>query len=275
MSVIIPTFNRADWISGCIDSVLNQTMQPDEIIVVDDGSDDKTAELLKQYPTVKTHFQKNKGPSSARNLGAEKATGEWLAFLDSDDQWTPEKLQKQHDYLCQNPTLKVVYTDEIWIRNGRRVNQKKKHQKHGGSIYRHCLPLCIISPSSILIEKKLFFNLGCFDENLPACEDYDLWLRLALREKIGFLDEPLIVKNGGHVDQLSRQWGLDKYRVIALEKILDDPDLQGENRHKTLLEVIKRCQILILGYTKHGNLEEANKFKQKITRWQSEIDCRI
>ncbi len=271
ISVVIPTYNRVSWLRKCLESVQRQSFIPAEIIVVDDGSDDETESLVTAIPDVAYFHQKNQGPSAARNFGARKAKGQWLAFLDSDDCWLPKKLQKQVEFLRENPGLNAVYTDEIWIRNGVRLNQKKKHRKYGGSIYQHCLPLCIISPSSILLQKKLFFRLGCFDENLPACEDYDLWLRLALQEKIGFIDSLLIVKNGGHTDQLSHQWGLDKFRVIALEKMMRNPELKGENRRQTRLQIIRRCEILIAGFQKHGPAAEVERYQQKLVEWSADI----
>lgn len=265
VSVIIPTFNRAQWLKDCLQSVIQQSHQANEIIVVDDGSIDDTKKIVASFPQVQYVSQINQGPSAARNAGALLAQSNWLAFLDSDDRWLPDKLKRQVEFLQDNRDIKAVYTDEIWIRNGVRVNQKKKHRKYSGFIYQHCLPLCIISPSSIVLEKELFSNLGCFDPELPACEDYDLWLRLALQEKIGFIETPLIIKNGGHEDQLSRQWGLDKYRVIALEKMLHHPNLHGDNRRLTQLEAKRRCEILITGFKKHHAMDEVAFYRQKLS----------
>ncbi len=102
--------------------------------------------------------------------------------------------------------MRVCHTDEIWIRNGRRVNARKKHGKKGGWIFQHCLPLCAMSPSSIMIHRDVFTALGGFDERLPACEDYDLWLRITARYPVLFTRQPLIEKYGGHDDQLSRKY---------------------------------------------------------------------
>lgn len=272
VSAIIPTYNRAAWLDKCIKSVLNQASPVDEIILIDDGSTDNTAQLIEKYPQINYHYQENMGPSAARNAGARIAKGHWLAFLDSDDEWVETKLKRQREYLIKNPNLKVVYTNEIWVRNGVRVNQKKKHKKFGGKIYNECLPLCIISPSSILINKQLFSTLKGFDETFPACEDYELWLRLSLREQIGFIDEPLIIKQGGHADQLSRQWGLDQYRLAALEKMLATSELQGENRKKTILEAINRCQILVTGHTNRNKHSEAVYFHNRLLHWQTELN---
>ncbi|MDQ7064108.1 MAG: glycosyltransferase [candidate division KSB1 bacterium] len=270
ISVIIPTFNRRRWLPETIRSVLAQTFPPHEIIVVDDGSTDGTEDwLLEAFPDVHYHWQPQAGPSAARNQGARMATGNWLAFLDSDDRWLPYKLQRQVEFLCDHAEFQAVYTNEIWIRSGRRVNPKKRHQKYGGWIYPHCLPLCIISPSSILLSRELWEWSGGFDESLPACEDYDLWLRIAAQHPIGYIDEPLIVKHGGHVDQLSRQWGLDRYRVRALEKMLQCPELRPDWREATREMLLQKCRILIQGFEKHRRFAEAEQFRTILNRWQT------
>ncbi len=270
ISVVIPTYNRRHWLPETIQSVLQQTFSPHEVIVVDDGSTDGTGEWLqKTFPQVRYLWQQQSGPSAARNQGARLATGNWLAFLDSDDRWLPAKLERQVAFLQEHPEFQAVHTNEIWIRNGRRVNPKKRHQKFGGWIYPQCLPLCIISPSSILLSRELWEWSGGFDESLPACEDYDLWLRIAAEHPIGYLDEPLIVKYGGHADQLSRQWGLDRYRVRALEKMLQCPQLRPDWREATRQMLLQKCRILIQGFEKHRRFEDAEQFRIILNRWQT------
>ncbi|MFQ5633164.1 MAG: glycosyltransferase family 2 protein [bacterium] len=272
ISAIIPTHNRKSWLADAIESVLQQTIPVAELIVVDDGSTDGTKDFVQKYDKVRYVWQKQSGPSAARNAGARLATGNWLAFLDSDDRWRPEKIEKQVAFLKQNPESQAVYTNEIWIRNGRRVNQGKRHAKSGGWIYEKCLPLCIISPSSILLSSELWEICGGFDEDLPACEDYDLWLRIAAKWPIGYIDEPLIIKNGGHADQLSKQWGLDRYRVVALEKILQTEKFSIDKRILTIQTLVQKCKILIMGFRKHGKEEEAQYHQQKLSKWQAELE---
>ncbi|MBL3619114.1 MAG: glycosyltransferase family 2 protein [gamma proteobacterium endosymbiont of Lamellibrachia anaximandri] len=222
ISVIIPTYNRVDTLPRALDSVLSQHLAPDEVIVVDDGSTDETAELIsRRYPQCRYLHQPNQGVSSARNLGIREAQGEWIALLDSDDAWLPQKLQLQSEALKAEPGHLICHTEEIWIRNGVRVNAMHKHAKSGGFIFDRCLPLCAISPSSVILHRSLFDSVGLFDERLPACEDYDLWLRICATEPVLFLSEPLITKYGGHADQLShKHWGMDRFRIQALEKIV-------------------------------------------------------
>ena len=176
ISVIIPTYNRKHTLQRAIDSVLAQTFKPYEIIIVADGSKDGTKEwLLQNYPSVQYIHQPNNGVSSARNKGIQISQGSWIALLDSDDEWMPEKLEYQSRFIEVNRNSSFCHTNEIWIRNGVRVNQMKKHKKYGGDIFKHCLDICRISPSSSIIKKDVFEEVGAFDESLTVCEDYDLW----------------------------------------------------------------------------------------------------
>ena len=255
ITVVIPTYNRAHTLARALDSVLNQSYTAKEIIVVDDGSDDDTANLIKQrYPNIVYIAQNHGGVSKARNTGIFAASYSWIALLDSDDMWHKTKLAEQCSALAKDTQSPVCHTDEIWIRNGNRVNPKKKHAKKGGRIFRHCLPLCAISPSSAIISRELLIDIGLFDKSLPACEDYDLWLRITAEHPVNFIDKPLITKYGGHADQLSRQhWGMDRFRVKALEKVLRLESLSNDNRRAALHMLIEKLDILAAGAQKHGN----------------------
>lgn len=270
ISVIIPTYNRANHLQQALHSVIRQTAQPDEIIIVDDGSNDNTKTIVNDFPSnVKYLYQNNNGVSSARNSGIKQATGDFIAFLDSDDQWLPEKLEKQIAALHKNPDIYICHTEEIWIRNGIRVNQMKKHAKKGGWIFDHCLPLCVISPSSVIINRSVFEQVGLFDETLPACEDYDLWLRICANHQVLFLNEPLIMKFGGHEDQLSQKyWGMDRFRIKALDKILNQDDLSPENRKLACDMILKKAKIFLNGAKKRGKTEDANHYEQLIKRYR-------
>lgn len=285
ITVIIPTYNRAGTIRRALDSVIEQSQPPDEIIVVDDGSTDETGAVIqKEYPTVKYLFQENYGVSSARNNGMMNACGDWLAFLDSDDEWLPGKLARQMDALAahnrqhasnldvddSSPDMRVCHTNEIWIRNGKYLNQKRKHQKFGGYIYEKCLPLCVISPSSVIIHRSVFEDIGMFDENMPACEDYDMWLRICSKMPVLFIDEPLIHKYGGHDDQLSHViWGLDRYRIYALEKMLKYGNLEGKEYDLTRAMLIEKTQIVIQGAEKRDNDKLASEYQEMLKKYRS------
>ncbi|MDH3695639.1 MAG: hypothetical protein OER96_13840, partial [Gammaproteobacteria bacterium] len=138
----------------------------------------------------------------------------------------------------------------------RRVNPMLKHKKSGGWIYQKCLPICAISPSSALIHRSVFDEYGLFDKSLPACEDYDMWLRICSRMPVAYVDEKLIVKYGGHDDQLSKQfWGMDRFRVQALQKILNSEHLADHDRVATVEVLLNKTQILINGAQRRGNTD--------------------
>ena len=256
VAVVIPTFNRWPTVCRAIDSVLSQSRVPDEIIVVDDGSNDHTACKLKaRYDGQITVLeQTNRGVSAARNIGIAQSSADWVALLDSDDEWLSKKLAMQIALVRENHNCVLCHTDEIWIRNGVRVNPMLKHKKYGGDVFQHSLSMCVISPSSALIRKSLIEQLGGFDESLPACEDYDLWLRVCANHEVHYVNQPLLIKYGGHEDQLSRKyWGMDRFRIQALRKLLDQQSLQANKRRQAHEMLGKKTQILLNGAVKHGN----------------------
>jgi len=274
VSVIIPTYNRLPILKEAVDSVLAQEFEDMELIIVDDGSTDGTAEEMKRYGgRVKLiQHSQNKGVSAARNKGILHARGKYIAFLDSDDLWVKGKLKIQVSFLDDNPHYPICYTDEIWIRRGKRVNPMLKHAKYSGWIFEKCLPLCIISPSSVMMKRTLFSKVGLFDEALLVCEDYDFWLRVSARFPIFFISRKLIVKRGGHPDQLSQKsWGNDRCRVIALEKLLSEPYIGSEEREMILKEMKKKCSILYKGFLKRGNAIEAKHYQEMMRRYGVEI----
>src|SRR5512139_1580478 len=274
VSVIIPTYNRLPMLKEAVNSVLTQHFEDIELIVVDDGSTDGTVEEMKWYGgRVKLiQHSQNKGVSAARNKGILHARGKCIAFLDSDDLWVKGKLKIQVAFLDDNPHYPICYTDEIWIRRGKRVNPMLKHAKYSGWIFEKCVPLCTISPSSVMMRKTLFPKVGLFDEALPVCEDYDFWLRVSARFPIFFIPRKLIIKRGGHPDQLSqRSWGNDRCRVIALEKLLSEPYIGSEEREMILREMKKKCSVLHKGFLKRGKAAEAGQYKEIMKRYGIEI----
>ena len=275
VSVIIPTFNRGYCLEESIRSVLEQSFIDFELVVVDDGSTDNTSELVRRFPAVKLIRleEKNRGVSFARNRGVVEAQGDWVGFLDSDDLWEQGKLATQVKWIERHPDLQIVYTDEIWIRNGVRVNPMNKHRKYSGDIFRYCLPLCIVSPSSVLLRAKVLSEVGGFDESMPVCEDYDLWLRIAKRYPFHFIEEKLIVKRGGHEDQLSRKyWGMDRWRVYALEKLLKENRLGEEQRDLVVTMLIEKCEILINGFGKRGKNSEKEYYRNLVARYSGLVE---
>ena len=250
ISIVIPTFNRIGSLPRALDSALNQTYQPSEIIVVDNGSSDGTTKLLRErYPSIRLLIEKKLGVSAARNKGIRHSKFQWIALLDSDDAWDKTKLEKQKNALASSQDhFRLVHTDEIWIRNGNKFNQMKKHQKFGGDIFNNCLSLCCISPSSVLINKNIFKEVGYFDESLPVCEDYDLWLKICSQEKILFINQKLTLKYGGHKDQLSKTyWGMDRFRIKSLENLILNYKLKPDQKINAIKTIVKKLKIIVNG----------------------------
>ena len=264
VSVIIPTRDRAHLIRRVLDSVYSQTRLPDEVIVVDDGSKDDTCNIIKShYPDVVLLSQENQGVSSARNKGIETAKFDWIALLDSDDAWQPEKIEYQMKSLENQSEFLFCHTNEIWIRNGVHVNPLKKHAKRGGDIFLHCLPLCVISPSSVIMNRTILDSVGLFDTNLPVCEDYDLWLRICSRFPVLYLNEKLVTKYGGHDDQLSRKyWGMDRFRIMALENIISETSLSAYERDEAVKMMLEKINIYLHGAYKHNNKKHVAHYER-------------
>jgi glycosyltransferase involved in cell wall biosynthesis len=268
VSVIIPTYNRKNRLIKTINSVLAQDYKNYEIIIIDDGSTDGTANFIKEiFPQVVLLEQENQGVSAARNLGIKAAQGNWIAFLDSDDLWHSNKLSQQINHLKKNPQYHICHSEEIWIKNGIRINPKKKHQKVAGNIYHKSIELCFISMSTVILKKEIFTKIGLFDINLPACEDYDLWLRITALYPILFANEYLITKFGGHPDQLSQKfWGMDRFRIMALEKILASKALNKGQELITKNILKKKINIYIKGAKKRNKNAEIQLYQEKLVQ---------
>ena len=272
ISVIIPSFNRAHTLARALQSVYDQTSAVEEIILVDDGSTDDSASMVaREFPEVRVVQQSNSGVSAARNRGIKTATHEWIALLDSDDCWLPHKIASVRSAATTHPGYILYHSNELWMRRGVRVNPMQKHRKSGGWIFAQCLPLCAISPSAAVIHKKTLLELGLFDESLPACEDYDLWLRLCHRFPVHYIEQALITKYGGHEDQLSHQYPvMDRFRVRALHRLLATEDLQHNDFEAARSTLLAKLEILIKGAHKHGNHPLIDEFEPLYESWQNQ-----
>lgn len=272
VSVIIPVFNRENTIERALNSVFSQTYSPVEIIVVDDASNDKTQEILQRYIHKIKIFRQdnNRGVSAARNRGVSEAEGEWIAFLDSDDEWFPHKLETQMLYLENHPKTHILQSDEQWVRNKKKVNPPAKYLKKGGEIFKNCLKTCIVGPSTVICRRELMHEMHGFDESLPVCEDYDLWLRIAAKYPIPLIDEKLIIKYGGYKDQLSLITpAMDRFRVQSLEKIYLHENLNSDQKKALLDELIKK-----LGYLHEGALRrgmDATNYGEKLKKYKKKL----
>ena len=273
VTVILPTWNRAKWLKTSIESVLSQTFQDFELIVVDDASTDSTGKILESYSgKIRTILlPENLGVSAARNTAIVQSDSKWIAFLDSDDYWHAEKLEKQIKQTRLCPEYQIHFTDEIWIRNGIRVNPKNKHRKREGWIFKPSLALCLMAPSTVMLHRELLERHGMFDDALPVCEDYDLWLRLTAYHPVALLNEKLMTRHGGHSDQPSRKlWGIDRFRVQSLQKILSQENLRSGDRTAAIRMLRKKCEILIKGFRNRGKMKEIRVY-QNIAQKYSDI----
>ena len=258
-------------VGEAIESVLAQEFVDFELIVVDDGSTDSTViELSRWQPRLRILERPHRGVSAARNAGVSCSEGRYLAFLDSDDLWRPGKLAAQTAFMNEHPGVDICQTEEVWIRNGRRVNPKTVHRKASGDIFLRSLELCLVSPSAVMMRRQLFEQLGGFDESLPVCEDYDLWLRVGVDRPIGLIPDALVIKRGGHDDQLSHSmWGMDRFRVLALQKLLR-AGVAGDRRTAVLKVLRRKVMILANGARKRGRLGDALDFEAILAEFDSE-----
>lgn len=294
-SVIIPTYNRRVMMREAIASVLAQRGTSFEVVAVDDGSTDGTLDDLcstgfSLWPgstdpggtglclcAVRTA---NDGPAAARNRGVALARGHYIAFLDSDDLWAPDKLARQVAFMRANQHLAISQTGEAWIRGGRRVNPGRRHQKRSGDIFVDSLRTCLISPSAVILKRELFAEVGGFDETMAACEDYDLWLRILARHEVGLLAEPLVTRRAGHPGQLSATMpALDRFRIFALAKLLLDRALDAGRRVAAAEVMAEKCLIYSKGLLRRGHADDAAFFvasaRSALERWRRAPDAEL
>ncbi len=271
VSVIIPTFNRVDVLPRSIHSVLKQTFQDIELIVVDDGSTDSTDDLIAGFSgSIRYLRQDHKGVSAARNKGIIASDGQLIAFLDSDDEWRQDKLEKQLKLYNPVDDYFICHSDELWLQYGKVVNQKGIHKKQGGRFFQRALQRCLISPSAVLISRLLLDKIGLFNEDLPAAEDYDLWLRVTAFHSVEFVRDPLVIKHGDRSDQLSKTIpAIDRYRIEAILNILQNPELGIDYRRAAIGELVKKCGILGKGLLKRGKCQEAAGYYDLANRYQN------
>ncbi len=270
-SVIIPTYNRANFLKIAIDSVFNQTEKNYQLIIIDDGSTDNTKQLIKNYknPKLEYYYQKNKGPASARNYGISKTCGKFICFLDSDDRFCTHKLEATNHYIKKYPNCKIFHSEEIWYRNGKLLYQKKHHKKPTGFVFENAVKLCSISISTAAVKKEVFAKIGIFDPKLPACEDYDFWLRATSRYSVCLIPDFLTIKEGGHKDQQSKKYpALDKFRIHALLKILENKNTEKHYQKIAYQQLKTKCIIYLKGAAKRNKVNEIKKYQNILNKYQ-------
>ena len=262
VTVIIPTRDRADLLPRAVASALGQTWTALEILIVDDGSVDDTAGVLAGFDDPRIRVLRRDTPggvSAARNEAVRAARGEFLALLDSDDEWLPKKTERQLAYMAATGHA-VSQTQEIWMRGGKRVNPTHIHKKPDGWFFEASLGMCLVSPSTTIFRRGVIEAAGFFDESLPACEDYDLWLRIMLTRPIGLLDEYQVVRHGGRGDQLSTLYiGQDLFRIRAMLGLLGRPETTAWHFACIEKELRRKTAIYAAGCLKRDRPEEAGR----------------
>jgi hypothetical protein len=185
-----------------------------------------------------------------------------LAFLDSDDCFAKNKLEEQLKAMQEEPAYLISHTQEIWYRRGQLLNQKLKHKKDSGDIFKQSLKLCAVGMSTVMVHKKIFERYGLFDEEYPCCEDYEFWLRVGASQKFLLVDQPLTYKDGGRDDQISSLYrvGMDKFRIKAIMKMLAAGELTEEQKEAAMVELQRKCRIYGKGCIKHGRVEEGDYY---------------
>ncbi|TKB11173.1 glycosyltransferase family A protein [Desulforhopalus sp. IMCC35007] len=277
ISVIIPTYNRDKFLKRAIDSVCRQTWSCSEIIVVDDGSTDNTEKLLfhlaqeSKIPLVVIR-SKNQGVAAARNLGIKKAKYDYLAFLDSDDHWGRKKIEIQFQKFKEQNKFQISHTKERWFRRGVHLNQKRKHIPRHGDIFCHCLELCAVGASTVMLRKELLEQVGVFDEKMNCCEDYDLWLRVSASHEFLLIDAPLTIKEGGRKDQLSHihRIGMDERRIYSIKKLLDTGELSPGRYKKAMAEFERKINVFAKGCLKHNRQELGYKYLKLLQEYKQQ-----
>lgn len=254
--MIVSTYNRSRFVREALDSVLRQSFKDLEVIVVDDGSSDNTPALLKAYSALIYYvYQKNRGRSAARNTGIRFARGEYLAFLDDDDLWLPGKLERQVGFLEAHSEIALAHTfTELMDENGRTLEKEAgKHLRSYlqaarlGYTYEGMSRMCVMYTSSVMLRKSCLDRVGLFDPGIEAFEDWDIYLRLALKYNIGTIPEPL-VRIRVH-PQHSTQGEFTRGRLkVALKHLnilesVDDPCLRERLRHNFYIHLARAYYI--------------------------------
>jgi glycosyltransferase involved in cell wall biosynthesis len=261
VSAIIPTYNRHPLLLEALTSIKEQSYPTIECIVVDDGSTDATPEISDFQDVRYIRIEHTGLPGQVRNRGAQEASGSILAFLDSDDLWMPDKIEKQVRFLSDHPEIPICHTREIWKRGERIISQAGQRHKRSGNIFKDCLKKCIVGPSTTVLTKSLFTDIGMFNPTLEIAEDYELWLRISARYQFGYIDEPLVIKRGGHTDQLSAKYGqIEIFRIKALSENIDQKVFNPAQLDLARMELERKCRIYAGGCIKRGKPSEAARY---------------
>lgn len=270
VSIVIPVYNRASFLGEAIASVQAQTYPHLELVIGDDGSTDETLETAEAaLKAFSTHPDRtgwvlalpHRGRAGAvRNCCVQNCRGQRVAFLDSDDLWLPQKIERQ--VLLHREGFRLSHTREEWRRRGRVVSQNKMCHRREGHIFAETLKKCILGPSTVMVEREFFLSSGGFREDLEIAEDYELWLRLCREEKIGYIDEPLTIKRGGHGDQLSEKYGqIEIFRIQGLCDLVEGGAFSPDQEVLAREELSRKCVIYAKGCLKRGKRDEGRRYQ--------------
>lgn len=270
VDVIIPAYERPQLLREAIDSVLAQTLASLRLIIVDDASPLPLAEQMHLEDSRVTFLRlsRNTGPGGARNAGVAAGNAPFVGFLDSDDLWVSEKLEKQMAQFESDPALQWVHANEEWQRHGKTVLQRSEHRKQGGDFLERAFARCLIANSAVMFRRSFYEKHSGFNAHFPVCSDFELWLRMLADSPIGFLDEALVIKRAGDWPQVSSTPETDRYRVLALHRFYRQH--KNEPRFEELAgilfdEAIYKCQILLKGAVKYGRQDRARTYQAWLT----------
>ena len=273
LSVIIPTYNRVAHLKEAIGSVCAQRRAPDELIVVNDGSEDGTGAYLEQIqrrtmriPIVIAHLKHCGRPGAVRNHGIALARGALIAFLDDDDLWHVDKLALQIPLHESSHYLALSHTREQWIKHGHILSQPDYGQARTGYIFAAALRKCCIGPSTVVIRRDLMtsqvYGIGGFNDTLEIAEDYDLWLRVCNRYPVAYLPYPLTTKRAGDWHQLSQKYAyIERFHIEVLDRLLKRNALVPQNREAAMRMLATKARIWARGCHKRGRHEEAQRYE--------------
>ena len=244
VSVVIPTYNRAAQLPAAIESVLGQSYRPVEVIVVDDGSTDGTEALIRdRYPSVRFLRQPNRGPAAARNAGIKSSSGCYIAFLDSDDRWLQQKLERQIGLLRDRPEAGLVFSSVRFVdRYGTPVEERRYDASFRGRVAERLLSWSGIVLSSVVVRRSCLDRVGLFEEDLIIGEDWDLYFRLAMDSPVDFIEEPLVLRlvhEGNLQNDFSKIELKLQNELRVIERMHGHPRLSGDHR-RTRRETIHR-----------------------------------
>jgi len=287
VSVVIPTYNCARYIAETLESVLRQSLRPHEIIVVDDGSTDDPQRVLEQYrDRIIYIYQENAGEPAARNTGIRQARGDFIAFLDADDLWLPDKLKFQMDYFEKHPEVALVYSDmKLFDETGivhESVKEWLKMSPPSGYVFRELFAETLFGSGTVILRKACVERVGFFDEAFLVGSDYEMWLRMARHFKFGYVDKPLLMYRH-HATMATRGLGRALQNGIPWEgKVINKiltlfPEAEKELGRSAVRRRLARPYLYLgVSWLNHGDHIEARRlFGRSLRQWPWSLRCQL